>query len=332
MKSKDAIESLAALAQESRLTIFRMLVKRGPEGYTPTQLGEKLKVSSPTLSFHLKELQRGGTDRRAPGWPVSVLPAEFHPHESADRVSHRKLLCPRRQRVPPGLQSSVTEGPAHQEETRMKRFHIHVSVENLDRSIEFYSTPIWCHANPRRGRLRQMDAGGSAHELRDLDAAPAGWRQSPRASRWTPMMNCGACTRSWQAADSQLDRGDRTGVLLREVGQVLGDGSNGHRLGDLPYPRQHPCVRRRTPPYSTTVNPSFRAERADEKSSVAFRRRRQSQRPAVRYVLWPLIPRAFGRAAQRTCRRARPIRGRGAADGRPDECARTAPVGTRGRR
>ena len=60
MKSKDAVESLAALAQESRLAIFRMLVKRGPEGYTPTQLGEKLNVSSPTLSFHLKELQRAG--------------------------------------------------------------------------------------------------------------------------------------------------------------------------------------------------------------------------------------------------------------------------------
>ena len=60
MKSKDAIESLAALAQESRLAIFRMLVKRGPDGYTPTQLGEKLNVTSPTLSFHLKELQRAG--------------------------------------------------------------------------------------------------------------------------------------------------------------------------------------------------------------------------------------------------------------------------------
>jgi DNA-binding transcriptional ArsR family regulator len=60
MKSTDAIESLAALAQESRLAIFRMLVKRGPEGYTPTQLGEKLSVSPPTLSFHLKELQRSG--------------------------------------------------------------------------------------------------------------------------------------------------------------------------------------------------------------------------------------------------------------------------------
>jgi ArsR family transcriptional regulator, arsenate/arsenite/antimonite-responsive transcriptional repressor len=60
MKSIDAIESLAALAQESRLAIFRMLVKRGPEGYTPTQLGERLSVAPPTLSFHLKELQRAG--------------------------------------------------------------------------------------------------------------------------------------------------------------------------------------------------------------------------------------------------------------------------------
>lgn len=58
MKSTEVVDSLAALAQESRLAIFRMLVKRGPEGYTPGQLGEKLNVASPTLSFHLKELQR----------------------------------------------------------------------------------------------------------------------------------------------------------------------------------------------------------------------------------------------------------------------------------
>lgn len=58
MKQNDAIECLAALAQESRLAIFRTLVKRGPEGYTPTQLGEKLNVTASTLSFHLKELQR----------------------------------------------------------------------------------------------------------------------------------------------------------------------------------------------------------------------------------------------------------------------------------
>ena len=58
MKNLDVVDSLAALAQESRLALFRLLVKRGPEGYTPTQLSEKLGVPGPTLSFHLKELQR----------------------------------------------------------------------------------------------------------------------------------------------------------------------------------------------------------------------------------------------------------------------------------
>ncbi len=60
VKSTDAVTSLAALAQESRLALFRLLVKRGPEGYTPTELSEKLDVPAPTLSFHLKELQHAG--------------------------------------------------------------------------------------------------------------------------------------------------------------------------------------------------------------------------------------------------------------------------------
>jgi DNA-binding transcriptional ArsR family regulator len=60
VKSQEAIIGLAALAQESRLALFRLLVRRGPEGYTPTQLGEKLDIPAPTLSFHLKELQHAG--------------------------------------------------------------------------------------------------------------------------------------------------------------------------------------------------------------------------------------------------------------------------------
>jgi ArsR family transcriptional regulator, arsenate/arsenite/antimonite-responsive transcriptional repressor len=60
MKPTEVIAGLAALAQESRLAVFRLLVKRGPEGYTPTQLTEKLSLPAPTLSFHLKELQRAG--------------------------------------------------------------------------------------------------------------------------------------------------------------------------------------------------------------------------------------------------------------------------------
>ena len=60
MKSDQALVALGALAQETRLAIFRVLVKRGPEGYTPGDLATKLNIPSPTMSFHLKELQRAG--------------------------------------------------------------------------------------------------------------------------------------------------------------------------------------------------------------------------------------------------------------------------------
>jgi len=66
MKSVDVVKALSALAQESRLAVFRLLVKRGPEGFTPGTLSEKLGIPAPTLSFHLKELQNAGlvTTRR----------------------------------------------------------------------------------------------------------------------------------------------------------------------------------------------------------------------------------------------------------------------------
>jgi len=57
MKAEQIVKALGALAQESRLAVFRLLVKRGPEGYTPGELSEKLAVPAPTLSFHLRELQ-----------------------------------------------------------------------------------------------------------------------------------------------------------------------------------------------------------------------------------------------------------------------------------
>jgi DNA-binding transcriptional ArsR family regulator len=60
MKSIEVVKALGALAQESRLAVFRLLVKRGPQGFTPGVLAEKLGIPSPTLSFHLKELQNAG--------------------------------------------------------------------------------------------------------------------------------------------------------------------------------------------------------------------------------------------------------------------------------
>ena len=60
MKSKEAITALSALASESRLAVYRLLVKRGPEGYTPSELAARLEVPAPTLSFHLKGLMSAG--------------------------------------------------------------------------------------------------------------------------------------------------------------------------------------------------------------------------------------------------------------------------------
>lgn len=51
---------LGALAQENRLGVFRLLVKRGPEGYAAGDIAERLKVPGPTLSFHLKALSHAG--------------------------------------------------------------------------------------------------------------------------------------------------------------------------------------------------------------------------------------------------------------------------------
>lgn len=60
MKSTQALETLAALAQETRLKVFRRLMKAGPEGETAGVVAERLGIPAPTLSFHLKELERAG--------------------------------------------------------------------------------------------------------------------------------------------------------------------------------------------------------------------------------------------------------------------------------
>lgn len=60
MKAQEVIQALSALASEARLAVFRLLVKRGPKGYTPSELVERLGVPAPTLSFHLKGLVQSG--------------------------------------------------------------------------------------------------------------------------------------------------------------------------------------------------------------------------------------------------------------------------------
>jgi ArsR family transcriptional regulator, arsenate/arsenite/antimonite-responsive transcriptional repressor len=56
MNTSSAVDSLAALAQETRLNIFRLLVQNAPEGLAVGEIARRLKLPGPTLSFHLNIL------------------------------------------------------------------------------------------------------------------------------------------------------------------------------------------------------------------------------------------------------------------------------------
>lgn len=55
-----AIDALAALAQETRLKVYRLLVEAGPQGRAAGEIGEELDLPPATLSFHLAHLARAG--------------------------------------------------------------------------------------------------------------------------------------------------------------------------------------------------------------------------------------------------------------------------------
>ncbi len=60
MKTTEAVKALAALAQDTRLAIYRLLVQKGRQGLPAGTVAERLEVPAATLSFHLKELVNAG--------------------------------------------------------------------------------------------------------------------------------------------------------------------------------------------------------------------------------------------------------------------------------
>jgi ArsR family transcriptional regulator len=60
MEIKQAVAALTALAQESRLRVFRLLVPAGEAGLPAGEIAERLELPPATLTFHLKELSHAG--------------------------------------------------------------------------------------------------------------------------------------------------------------------------------------------------------------------------------------------------------------------------------
>jgi DNA-binding transcriptional ArsR family regulator len=63
MESASAVRSLAALAQATRLSVYRLLVQQGPSGLAAGEIASQLDLAPATLSFHLKELAHAGLVR-----------------------------------------------------------------------------------------------------------------------------------------------------------------------------------------------------------------------------------------------------------------------------
>lgn len=63
MKQNDAVQALSALAQDSRLAVYRLLVQAGEDGLSVGDIADRLKLPSPTLTAHLNILRHAGLVR-----------------------------------------------------------------------------------------------------------------------------------------------------------------------------------------------------------------------------------------------------------------------------
>jgi len=77
MDTKHVLAALSALAQESRLAIFRLLIQAGPDGMHAGGIGDALGIASSALSFHLKELTQAGLVTARQEGRFVIYTAEF---------------------------------------------------------------------------------------------------------------------------------------------------------------------------------------------------------------------------------------------------------------
>jgi ArsR family transcriptional regulator, arsenate/arsenite/antimonite-responsive transcriptional repressor len=77
MEMTQVVDALAALAQETRLKVYRLLVEAGPEGLSAGRIGEELGLPPATLSFHLAHLARAGLARNRQDGRFVIYSADF---------------------------------------------------------------------------------------------------------------------------------------------------------------------------------------------------------------------------------------------------------------
>jgi len=120
METRQAVESLSALAQDTRLAIFRLLVQAGAEGKAAGQIGEVLALPPATLSFHLAGLARAGLAQSRQEGRFVIYTANFD-NMNALVAFLTENCCSGAACAPTVCQPTTTKGKNHEALPRARR-------------------------------------------------------------------------------------------------------------------------------------------------------------------------------------------------------------------
>ena len=120
METLQIIDALSALAQATRLAVYRLLVEGGPEGLPAGAIGEKLDLPPATLSFHLAHLTRAGLLRSRQDGRFIIYSADF---ENMNRLVGylTENCCGGVSCAPAQRPTSVMKGKSHEATPRARR-------------------------------------------------------------------------------------------------------------------------------------------------------------------------------------------------------------------
>jgi DNA-binding transcriptional ArsR family regulator len=114
-----ALEALAALAQETRLKVYRLLVEAGPEGLSAGRIGQELDLPPATLSFHLAHLTRAGLAKGRQEGRFIIYAADFQNMNAL--IGYLTENCCGGQSCAPAAKSITMKGKTHEALPRARR-------------------------------------------------------------------------------------------------------------------------------------------------------------------------------------------------------------------
>lgn len=119
VENKQAIDALSALAHDTRLKVFRLLVEAGPAGMAAGAIGEELKLPPATLSFHLAHLARAGLAVARQQGRFVIYSANFETTNGL--VEYLTENCCGGRSCVPAVKPKAIKGVAHEALPRARR-------------------------------------------------------------------------------------------------------------------------------------------------------------------------------------------------------------------